>query len=503
VTATDSVGRLLAGLAAADVRLWADDGSVHYDGPAAALPAPVLGELRRHRREILRRLTTPTEVRTVPAGTEHVRMWRSVRTVARPEVWTNSFYTHTRTRLDVPTLRQAADDVVARHESLRAGFAEDADGCLELTIYQGVRSRVELLATEPGETSDPQRLYDRCLRFAAEPLDLAAPPLLRLGVVRHDGDDGPDDVLALAVHHLVADGVTLEVLGDELGACYQARTRGGIPELPEPQSFVGFLEYERRWAETELPATLDARVTQLGGASALLTFPPDPEADPDSIDNVSFVALDEKESALFTSAVRRARVSEFAVMLAALNVLVADLTGERDFVLAVSAACRVPEYAETVGLVRRHLPVRLRAEPGDSWTELARRALDALGQALEHPLLSLGAVRDRWAPEGADDFPQLVVTHLPEMRLGVDLGGGPVLWEECPLPGARAGIGMVMRKDAGRISGGFEIAGALAGPETRRRWLDRFARLLVEAAQDMNAPVPSPSCGASAPVGTR
>lgn len=94
----------------------------------------------------------------------------------------------------------------------------------------------------------------------------------------------------------------------------------------------------------------------------------------------------------------------------------------------------------------------------------------------------------------------MVVTHLPEMRLGVDLGGGPVLWAECPLPGARAGIAMVMRKDSGRISGGFEIAGSLAGPRTRQLWLDRFTRLLVEAAQDMDAPIPVPRLAANAPI---
>lgn len=502
MTGTDLVGLLLTKLETAGVRLWAQDGTIHYDGPSNALPAAVLDELRGHRQELLHRLAPSAAPADAPpviqAGTEHLRMWRSMQTVQRPEVWTNSFYTHTGVRLDADALRGAMDDVVARHESLRAGFAETEDGSLGMSIHPSATGRVEILDAEPEELSDAQGIHARCLRFAAQPLDLTSPPLLRLGVLRHARDGRPDDVLALVFHHLIADGVTLEILGDELGTCYRARLAGEICELPAPQPFSGFLEEERRWIETELTAAVDTRAAQLGTSTAVLAFPEDPDAEPDSTENVSFITLSEQDSVLFTDAVKRARLSEFAVMLAALNVLMTEITGESDYVLAVSAACRVPEYAETVGLVRRHVPVRLRAQAGDSWTDLARRALDDLGQALAYPLLSLEALRERWTPGAAADFPQLVVTHLPEMRLGIDLGGGPTLWEECPLPGARAGIGMIMRKDAGRVSGGFEIAGSLASAQTRERWLERYARLLVEAARDMDAAIP-PHNHAAAP----
>ncbi|MFJ6737398.1 condensation domain-containing protein [Streptomyces sp. NPDC091279] len=501
---TRDLGSLLAELESAGVRLWARDGAVHYDGPSTALPTGVLDELRAQRPELLRRLTASAQgVTVVPAGAEHLRMWRSMRTVSRPEVWINSFSAHTGARIDVDVLRAAMDDVVARHESLRAGFAEGEDGGLGMSVHPSASARVEILDADPAELSNEQGIHARCLRFAGEPLDLTRPPLLRLGVLRHERDGRADDVLALAFHHLIADGVTLEILGDELGARYRARLKGEPGELPPAQPYSGFLEQERRWIETELDEAVETRAAHLGTACAVLTFPEDPDADPESTDNVSFLTLDDADSALFTEAVRRARLSEFAVMLAALNVLMTEVTGASDYVLAVSAACRVPEFAETVGLVRRHVPVRLRALAGDSWADLARRALDDLGEAMAYPLLSLEALRERWAPGGAADFPQLVVTHLPEMRLGVDLGDGLVLWEECPLPGARAGIGMIMRKDAGRVSGGFEIAGALASARTRQRWLDRYGALLVEAARDLDAPLPPhPRAAGPAPLST-
>lgn len=492
MTEPDTVDVILNELDEAGVRIWAEGTSLHYDGPADALTAPTLDRLRTHKNELLCRFSVPggdgSGIRTVAAGTEQVRVWKSVRSLDHPEVWINSFYTHTGLRLDVDILREAANDLVVRHESLRASFAEQ-DGRVTMNVHPAAVPRVVLLDTEPGEADDPQRLHDRCLRFAAQPLDLAQPPLLHLGIVRKEQEGGADDILALAIHHIIADAVTLEVLGEELGACYRARLRGETPRLTEPQSFLGFLEAERRWREAELDTAVDSRVAQLGGATAMLTFPMDPGADPEATDNVSFTALGAADSALFAQAVQQARLSEFSVMLAALNVLVTEITGESDFVLGTSAACRIPEYAETVGLVRRHIPVRLRAEEGDTWADLSRRCLDALGEALEYPLLSLDEIRDRWAPGSAPDFPQLVGTHLPEMSLGVDLGGGIALWEECPLPGSR-GFGMIMRKDFGVISGGIEVPGSLAGPETRRAWLERYASLLVDAARDLDAPIP-------------
>lgn len=493
MTGPESPDAMLTQLGASGVRIWAEGANLHYDGPADVLTVSTLDRLRARKDELLRRLSVSGKdgsgVRTVAAGTEHARMWQSVRSIDHPEVWVNSFYLRTGLHLDVDVLRAAAGDLVSRHESLRASFGEQ-DGRVTMSVHPAAAPRVALLDTAPGEADDPRRLHDRCLRFAAGPLDLSQPPLLRLGVIRKGHADGPDDVLAMAFHHIIADGVTLEVLGEELSACYRARLRGESPQLAEPQTFLGFLEAEREWRATELEGALDDRVAQLEGAAALLTFPADPEADPEATDNVSFTDLGTADSTLFVQAVQRARLSEFSVMLAALNVLMTEITGESDFVLGVSAACRIPEYAQTVGLVRRHILVRLRAEDGDTWAALSRRCLDALGDAVEYPLLSLDEIRDRWAPGSAPDFPQLVVTHLPEMSLGVDLGGGLTLWEECPLPGARAGIGMIMRKDSGVISGGFEVAGSLAGPETRRDWLDRYAGLLVDAAQDLDATIP-------------
>ncbi|WP_075737581.1 condensation domain-containing protein [Streptomyces acidiscabies] len=495
MTGPDTVDVLLEELGASGVRIWADGGSLHYDGPADVLTAPTLNRLRAHKDALLDRLPGPGAdgggIRTVPVGTEQARMLRSVRSLDRPEVWINSFYLHSGVRLDLDALRAAATDVAARHESLRAGF-EERGGAFTMSVHPAAAARVTLLDTEPGEADDPGRLHERCQRFAAGPLDLTRPPLLRLGIIRREHRGRPDDVLALCFHHVIADGIALELLSEELGTCYRARLRGTSPVLPEPQSFLGFLAAERHWRETELDAALRRRCNQLGDAAPLLTFPEDAQASPDAVDNVSFTTLSEADSTLFVRAVQDSRLSDFSVMLAALNVLITEITGESDFVLGVSAACRIPEYAETVGLVRRHLPVRLRAEEGDTWTGLSRRCLDALGEALEHPLLSLDEIRDRWAPGSGDDFPQLVMTYLPEMGLGLDLGGGLTMWEECPLPGARAGITFVMRRDAGRISGGVEVAGSLAGGRTRQDWLDRDAGLLADAARNLDAPVPRP-----------
>ena len=68
---------------------------------------------------------------------------------------------------------------------------------------------------------------------ASAPFDLEQGPLLRVGLFR--GEGAP--VLAVVVHHIVADGWSLGILLAELGALYAAAVRGEAAALaPLPVS---------------------------------------------------------------------------------------------------------------------------------------------------------------------------------------------------------------------------------------------------------------------------
>ncbi|MFP2934885.1 condensation domain-containing protein, partial [Pyxidicoccus sp. 3LG] len=72
------------------------------------------------------------------------------------------------------------------------------------------------------------------------PFDLERGPLYRFRLLR----TGPErHVLLLAFHHLLVDGLALEVLLRELGVAYAAFRQGQPPTLPAPRP----LEHRPTW----------------------------------------------------------------------------------------------------------------------------------------------------------------------------------------------------------------------------------------------------------------
>src|SRR5690606_6416813 len=125
--------------------------------------------------------------------------------------------------LDVDVLRRAIAALFVRHDALRSRFGDD-DGRpfveVETDIpVERVLTEHDLRATPEGERGSA---IDAILRDAASrPFDLERAPLLRVVLVRESDDNC---VLALVVHHLVADGWSLGVIARDLAALYAGQT---------------------------------------------------------------------------------------------------------------------------------------------------------------------------------------------------------------------------------------------------------------------------------------
>ena len=83
-------------------------------------------------------------------------------------------------------------------------------------------------------------LLPRVEQEVARPFDLAQGPLLRL----RQGRD--EHVLVLVMHHIVSDGVSMQVMVDELVALYDAFDQGQAPRLaPLPIQYADYAAWQR------------------------------------------------------------------------------------------------------------------------------------------------------------------------------------------------------------------------------------------------------------------
>lgn len=122
------------------------------------------------------------------------------------------------TRCHRERLEESFIKLILRHESLRTSF-ELVNGQPSQRIHQQVDFRVEYF--DAGDSADDSpATVENIFRDFIRPFDLAAPPLLRVGLI----DTGNDEPLLMwDMHHIITDGVSLEIVGAELLKLYDGQ----------------------------------------------------------------------------------------------------------------------------------------------------------------------------------------------------------------------------------------------------------------------------------------
>jgi hypothetical protein len=120
--------------------------------------------------------------------------------------------------LEVGALQEAWDAALVRHEALRTTFRNESGVPVQVIEDEPAAQPLPVTSVEQlaaGER-EPAAL-DLIRNLARIPFDLATGPLARATLVRLSPEA---HVLAVVMHHIVADGWSFRVLFDELSADY-------------------------------------------------------------------------------------------------------------------------------------------------------------------------------------------------------------------------------------------------------------------------------------------
>src|ERR1700738_2422579 len=142
--------------------------------------------------------------------------------------------------LDVEVLGRSLRELVRRHEILRTTF-----GVMNGVPVQRVGSvgAVSLEVVEEAGATD-----ERLRQEMGRPFDLERGALLRAGLGQRSGGW----TLLLNLHHIVADGWSVGIVKQELGALYAAYVQGRPSPLPELRIQYGdYAVWQRLWLEDE------------------------------------------------------------------------------------------------------------------------------------------------------------------------------------------------------------------------------------------------------------
>jgi amino acid adenylation domain-containing protein/non-ribosomal peptide synthase protein (TIGR01720 family) len=273
--------------------------------------------------------------------------------------------------LDAERVRAALDGVLRRHDALRAAFChEGVSRPVQVISGRVPRPLLEIeMAADSG--SDTSERVERLLSERRRGVDLRRAPLLRMTIIR----TAPSrHVLALAVHHLVLDGWSMQLLMREFWSLY---ARSGDPSELDPTT--PYREY-LRWAANQdrdaITAHWASELAELESGTQLASASPATGGERRNVLRVLPASL---TKALIRQA-RQSGVTVNSAVQVAWSLVLAGLTGRDDVVFGTTVSCRPPEViaAETmVGLFVNTLPLRVRVRPAETLDLMLRRVQDS------------------------------------------------------------------------------------------------------------------------------
>ena len=297
-----------------------------------------------------------------------------------------------RGRLDVPALEASLNEIIKRHETLRTTFGFSG-GEPRQRIHPELTVRIVVTALDHlGPADRETRLQQLASEESVRPFDLDRLPLLRVSLFKL-GDD--EQVLLLNLHHIVADGLSIALLLDELDALYRARTTGAEPRLR--QLAVQYGDYTE-WQQHAVSGHDTAATQHLSGSLPVLELPADrprPAFQSFAGSNV-FFAIAPALAAELKRLSTREGCTAFMSLLSAFQVLLRRYSGADDIVIGTPVAARTPaELEPMIGNFLTMAPLRCDLSGDPTFREVLQRTRETTLDALSNSAVPLEAVMQR------------------------------------------------------------------------------------------------------------
>ncbi len=396
--------------------------------------------------------------------------------------------------LSLIALSRSLETLVERHATLRTEFLT-VDGCpaqRDLPRFRLPFSQRDLLVAM-GEEREREAVRV-AQEFVRAPFDFAAGPPIRAQLLRLDQHD---HLLVLAMHHLVTDGWSMGILGEEFARCYGASATGEAPALRALSLAYGDHVLRQRAQEggEDLNGRLDWWREYLEGAPFGIDLPTDrPRRSAGrSVGGEEHLTLPAALSLRLRKLARGAGATPFHLLLAAFGVLLGRLSGQEEVVVGSPATSRVGSDLEgIVGLFVNTLPLRVDLRGAPSFRQVLERvrggALAALGrqEAPLERLLSDGP----WRTAGEDQGRLQVTFQLRNLPPRC-LEAGQLQVEELPLTtgSSQFDLSLVAEERSEGIRCQAEYNRQLFDSATIRSLLSRYRMILAGAAADPDCPV--------------
>lgn len=404
-----TIQALLDEVQALGIKFWLEGDKLGVKAGKGVLTDGLRSELSQRKAEIiacLRQLqpqATPSGIPVVgrdqplPLSFSQQRLWLLHQLADQKQVYNIPCIWRLQGELAVAALETSLNQIIARHENLRTVFVE-RDGVLVQKILPTLTLRLEQLVVEGAAT---EALDAHVLRLIDYPFTLEREPLLQATLLQVSAEE---HLLVLNLHHIIADGWSLDVLVSELVTLYTAQVQGQIPTLPAlPIQYADFAHWQHQaMQQGDYARQLDYWQQQLADAPALLNLAADRPRPPQQSSKgaVYEATLPEGLVAQLKTLAMQTDTTLFMVLRAAFAVLLARYAGQDDILLGSPIANR--NRLETEGLIGcfiNTLVLRTRLEGNPTFRELLAQVRKTTLDAYQHQDLPFDVLVETLHPE--------------------------------------------------------------------------------------------------------
>jgi amino acid adenylation domain-containing protein/non-ribosomal peptide synthase protein (TIGR01720 family) len=418
----------------------------------------------------------------LPQSLAQNRLWITWQLDPHSRAYTIPGALRLRGELDEDAVRSSFQHLIQRHEALRTRFFErDGQGFQRVDARLDFDLQVIDLSDLPTAEREARARHIR-EDAARTRFDLEHGPLLWVTLVRLDDEDHQ---LLVTMHHIIADGWSLNVLIDEFSRLYAAASQGQTLELPAlALQYADYGSWQRQWlAEGEGQRQLAYWKDQLGDEHPPLSLATDHPRSAHHLRSASRHSV--RLAASLSEAIRQTAQAHdstpFMLLLAAFQTLLYRYSGQRDIRIGVPNANRPRQETQgLIGFFINTLVLRAELEGRLPFTELLAATRNTALGAQAHQDLPFEQLLEAF-PQAREQGLFQVLFNYQQRDLSALRRLPGLLADELPWHSREAKFDLQLHGEEdrnGRLSLSFDYADELFDTATIERLAEHFINLL-------------------------
>jgi amino acid adenylation domain-containing protein len=488
---------LLLELRAKSIHISADGNQLVCEAPPGALTPDLRERMSAYKSEILRLIVGTSAPDVIAAALATVdedaaalglsraqsSIWLLEQINPGTPVWNVSWALDVRGVIDRDALEASFRDMLERHATLRSCFfnIQGAPAVRHAPIGRWSIDYADLR----GQPDAGDRATALARAEVQRPFDLERGPLLRAQLLQ-TGDR--THVLVVVMHHIVADGWSLGLMGHELNRLYESHVLGVPPALPPLRADYQAFVRQSRAEEASTQVDLDWWRDRLSRELPVISLAADANRAPSGAGRRVSIPLGPELSAGIDALARQHRATPFMVMLAAFKLLVYRYTGQTDLLIGAQTSGRNrPEFTDVIGMFVNTVVLRTSLAAGLTCAELLGRVRETALETFARQHVAFDRIVEAVQPRRMPGHNPLVrhafaYQNLPPSELR--LGAAELSHKQLELAGSRYELAVEIWKTPDGLLCDFEYSTDLFDAATMERLIGHYRSILAGIVAD-------------------